>query len=194
LEVAAVTFTAVLCAVDFSKESPHVLRAAVAAAAPFSIHRLLVAVDFTPESMRAIKEAATQSSRWKAALTLLHAVPAGPGFERWKTFLDLDRDKRIERARHDLELLAAEIANERAAVRVIAVGGSPEEIIARYAAEEPGTLIVMGLRAPISMPPGSGCVAYRVLCTALSPVLILPDVERHGPRDAAREAGARQQD
>jgi nucleotide-binding universal stress UspA family protein len=163
------------------------------AEAPLAIHRLLVAVDFTTECMKAIKEAATLASRWKLALTLLHAVPTGPGLERWQTFLDLDHhDKRIERARHELELLAAEIAGERLAVRVIAVGGPPEEIIARYAAEEPGTLIVMGLRAPSLLPPGSGSTAYRLLCTTSSPVLILPDVERRAPRVAKPAARARQ--
>jgi nucleotide-binding universal stress UspA family protein len=142
--------------------------------ARLDVHRLLVAVDFTTECMHAIKGAAALASRWNLALTLLHAVPPVPGFEQWKTFLDLDQDKRIERARQELEMLAREIASERLAVREIAAGGAPEEVINRVAAEEPGTLVVMGLRAPSLLPPGSGATAYRLLCTTTSPVLILP--------------------
>ena len=69
----------------------------------------------------------------------------------------------------------SEIASERLAVREIAVGGAVEDVINRIAAEEPGTLVVMGLRAPSLLPPGSGATAYRLLCTTSSPVLILPD-------------------
>jgi universal stress protein A len=145
-----------------------------AAAAPPAIHRLLVAVDFTTESMHAIREAAALASRWNLALTLLHAVPPVPGFEQWKTFLDLDQDKRIERARRELELLAREVATERLAVRQIAVGGAVEDVIDRIASEEPGTLVVMGLRAPSLLPPGSGATAYRLLSTTSSPILVVP--------------------
>jgi nucleotide-binding universal stress UspA family protein len=160
--------------------------------APPAFHRLLVAVDFTAECMKAIKEAAALASRWQMTLTLLHAVPTGPGYDRWKTFLDLDHDKRITRARHELELLAAEIARERLAVRAIAVGGSPEEVIARIAAEEAGTLVVMGLRAPTLLPPGAGSTAYRLLCTTTSPVLVLPDVAPRARRSV--KTGARVQE
>jgi nucleotide-binding universal stress UspA family protein len=143
-------------------------------AVPLALHRLLVAVDFTTECMYAIREAAALASRWNLTLTLLHAVPPVPGFEQWKTFLDLDQDKRIERARQELEMLGHEIASERLAVRQIAVGGAAEDVINRVAAEEPGTLVVMGLRAPSLLPPGAGATAYRLLCTTSSPLLILP--------------------
>jgi universal stress protein A len=149
--------------------------AVAASAAALEVHRLLVAVDFTPECMHAIREAAALASRWKLTLTLLHAVPPIPGFEQWKTFLDLDQAKRIERARRELEIRAQEIASEQLAVRQIAVGGAVEDVINRIAAEEPGTVVVMGLRAPSLLPPGSGATAYRVLLTTSSPVLILPD-------------------
>ena len=149
---------------------------ALPAASPIPIHRLLVAVDFTTECMHAIREAAALAAHWNVALTLLHAVPGLPGLDQWKTFLDLDQDKRIERARHELELLAREVANERLAVRQIAVGGAAEDVINRVAAEEPGTIVVMGLRAPSLLPPGSGATAYRLLCTSSSPVLVVPDV------------------
>jgi nucleotide-binding universal stress UspA family protein len=148
-------------------------------AAPLAIHRLLVAVDFTTECMHAIREAAALASRWNLALTLLHAVPPLPGFEQWKTFLDLDQDKRIERARRELKLLAREVASERLAVRQIAIGGAAEDVIDRIAAEEPGTLVVMGLRAPSLLPPGSGATAYRLLCTSSSPILVVPDTAAH---------------
>jgi nucleotide-binding universal stress UspA family protein len=149
--------------------------------ARLDVHRLLVAVDFTTECMHAIKEAASLASRWNLTMTLLHAVPEIPGFEQWKTFIDLDQDKRIERARRELEMLAREIASERLAVREIAVGGAVEEVINRIAAEEPGTLVVMGLRAPSLLPPRSGTTAYRLLSTSSSPVLIVPSSARSGP-------------
>jgi universal stress protein A len=154
--------------------------------APLAIHRLLVAVDFTTECMHAIREAAALASRWNLTLTLLHAVPPVPGFEQWKTFLDLDQDKRIERARHELELLAQEVAKDRLAVRQIAVGGAAEEVINRVAAEEPGTLVVMGLRAPSLLPPGSGATAYRLLCTTSSPILVVPDTATRASQRPAK--------
>jgi nucleotide-binding universal stress UspA family protein len=156
--------------------------------APLAIHRVLVAVDFTTECMHAIREAAALASRWNLTLTLLHAVPTIPGFEQWKTFLDLDQDKRIERARHELELLAREVANERLAVRQVAAGGAVEDVINRVAAEEPGTLVVMGLREPSLLPPGSGATAYRLLCTTSSPILVVPDTTAHARQ---RPAGSR---
>jgi len=151
----------------------------LASGAPLAVHRLLVAVDFSTECMHAIREAAALASRWNLALTLLHAVPPVPGFEQWKTFLDLDQDRRIERARRELEMLAGEVASERLAVRQLAVGGAVEDVINRIAAEEPGTLVVMGLRAPSLLPPGSGATAYRLLSTTSSPILVLPDTVAH---------------
>jgi universal stress protein A len=159
------------------------------AAAPLEVHRLLVAVDFTTECMHAIRQAAALASRWNLTLTLLHAVPTIPGFEQWKTFIDLDQDKRIDRARRELEMLAQEIAGERLAVRHIAVGGAVEDVINRIAAEEPGTLVVMGLRAPKPLPLGSGAIAYRVLCTTSSPVLILPETVSRESTKAAKFHG-----
>jgi nucleotide-binding universal stress UspA family protein len=156
--------------------------AATAGAAPLALHRILVAVDFTTECMKAIKEAAALAARLNLPLTLLHAVPTASGLERWKTFLELDRDKRITRARQELEMLANEIAHERLAVRVIAAGGTIEEVINRIAGEEPGTLVVMGLRAPSLLPPGSGATAYRLLSITSSPVLIVPDADPRGRR------------
>jgi nucleotide-binding universal stress UspA family protein len=153
--------------------------ASAAGIAPLTLRRILVAVDFTTECMKAIKEAAALATRWHLPLTLLHAVPPVPGLERWKTFLELDRDKRITRARHELEMLANEVAHERLAVRVIAAGGAVEEVIDRIASEEPGTLVVMGLRAPTLLPPGAGATAYRLLCIASGPILILPDTDPH---------------
>jgi nucleotide-binding universal stress UspA family protein len=172
---------------------PHELTSATSAAepsaanasagtVPLPLHRVLVAVDFTAECMKAIKEAAALASRWNLPLTLLHAVPPVAGLERWKTILELDKDKQITRARQQLEMLANEIAHERLAVRVIAAGGTVENVINRIAAEEPGTLVVMGLRAPTLLPPGSGATAYRLLCITSSPILVLPDSDSPGRR------------
>jgi nucleotide-binding universal stress UspA family protein len=113
---------------------------ATSAASPLlPLTRLLVAVDFTEPCMQAVRAAATLARRWKHAVTLLHAVPAGPGLRRWREFLETDHDRRIQRARRELELLANELSSERLAVRVVAEGVSPEDVIAHIAAEEPGT-------------------------------------------------------
>jgi hypothetical protein len=47
--------------------------------------------------------------------------------------------------------------------------------IARVAAEEPGTLILMGLRERGMLTPSPGSTAYRVLWLTSAPVLILPN-------------------
>lgn len=176
-----------------ARTRPSAVEAISETAVPLMLRRILVAVDFTTECMKAIKEGAALAARWNLPLTLLHAVPPVLGLERWKTFLELDQDKRITRARHELEMLANEIAHERLAVRVIAAGGTVEKVIDRIAAEEPVTLVVMGLRTAGLLPPASGTTAYRLLCTTSSPILILPDVgtREHrlvppAPRDATR--------
>jgi nucleotide-binding universal stress UspA family protein len=136
--------------------------------------RLLVAVDFTESCMKAVREAAVLARRWNVGLTLLHAVPGGPHLDRWKAFLDADRERRLEHARYRLQLLADELSRDRLAVRVVAEGGSPEEVIARVAAEQPGTLVVMGLRDRGMLTPSPGSTAYRLLCMTSTPVLVLP--------------------
>jgi nucleotide-binding universal stress UspA family protein len=147
----------------------------VRAAGPLlPLTRLLVAVDFTESCMKAVREAATLAQRWQLALTLLHAVPAGPRLDRWKEFLEADHDRRIAHARYRLQLLAQELSHERLAVRVVAAGGSPEDVIARVAAEERGTLVVMGLGERGMLTPSPGSTAYRLLSKTSTPVLILP--------------------
>jgi nucleotide-binding universal stress UspA family protein len=147
----------------------------VPALGPFlPLRRLLVAVDFTESCMNAVRQAAVLARRWQLALTLLHAVPGGPQLDRWRAFLDADRDRRVEHARYRLKLIGDELARDRLAVRVVAAGGSADEVIARVAAEETGTLVVMGLRDRGVLTPTPGSTAYRVLCTASSPVLVLP--------------------
>jgi nucleotide-binding universal stress UspA family protein len=127
----------------------------------------------------ATREAAALARQWNLALTLVHAVPAGPRLERWKVFLDADHDRRIAHARYRLDLFAQQLARapkpeRRLAVTVVAEGGSPEDVIARVAAEQPGTLVVMGLRERGMLTPSPGSTAYRVLCMTSSAVLILP--------------------
>jgi nucleotide-binding universal stress UspA family protein len=136
--------------------------------------RLLVAVDFTESCMTALRESAVLARRWQLALTLLHAVPAGPRLDRWREYLDPDRERRIEHARYRLQLLAEELSRDRLAVRVVAETGSPEQVIARVAAEERGTLVVMGLRDRGMLTPSPGSTAYRLLCLTSAPVLVLP--------------------
>jgi nucleotide-binding universal stress UspA family protein len=141
--------------------------------------RLLVAVDFTDVCMKSVHEAAKLARHWNVSLTLLHAVPAGPRLERWKSFLDADRDRRIALARYRLDMLAQDLSRgadrePQLTVTVVARGGSPEDAIACVAAEQPGTLIVMGLRERGMLTPSPGSTAYRVLCMTSAPVLILP--------------------
>ena len=61
------------------------------------------------------------------------------------------------------------------AVRTAAVQGDPERVLAAMAGERPRTLLVLGLRRGAGLlSPQPGSTAYRILCLARTPVLVVP--------------------
>lgn len=140
---------------------------------PLGLHRLLAAVDFSESSMRAIEVAADLARRWKLPLLLVHAEPPAPPLERWSELLDEHHERRLQRARHELELIARDI--EGVVVTASTVGGRPEEIIAQTVDERPGTLLILGGgvgRTPHAFTPGS--TTYKLMCLSQAPVLMIP--------------------
>ena len=61
------------------------------------------------------------------------------------------------------------------AVRTSAAQGDPERVLAAMAGERPRTLLVLGLRRGAGLlSPQPGSTAYRILCLARTPVLVVP--------------------
>jgi nucleotide-binding universal stress UspA family protein len=141
---------------------------------PLPLRHMLVAVDFSDTTMLAVREAADLARRWGTSLTLLHVVPELPDVLHWGEALDAHQRRTIERARHELELVAREISG--VPVTVLTVAGTPEETITRVAGEQGSSLVALGLRRSRKgwFAPRPGSTAYRVLSLTNVPILVVP--------------------
>jgi nucleotide-binding universal stress UspA family protein len=148
---------------------------------PLGLRRIVVAVDFTEGSMAALEHAAALARRWQLSLVLVHAVEQAPVLERWAELVDEHHERRVERARRELQLFAREI--EGVTVTVITLSGKPEDVIARLAEQQPDSLLVIGGSHKRSALQGAS-TAYRLLCQTMRPVLVLP-----APRGSGKARG-----
>jgi nucleotide-binding universal stress UspA family protein len=148
---------------------------------PLGLRRIIVAVDFTESSMAALEEAAALARRWQLNLVLVHAVEQPPVLERWAELADEHHERRVERARRELQLFAREI--DGVAVTVVTLSGKPEEVIARLAEQQPDSLLVIGGSHQRTALQGAS-TAYRLLCQTSRPVLVLP-----APRASGKTRG-----
>lgn len=166
---------------------PHAIdtTASAGSGTPFAIARVIAAVDFSESSMVALQQAIALARRWHLPLTLLHIVEPAPGLARWNELLDEHQSRRIERARHQLDLIARDIAD--VPVTVASVSGTAEEGIAVVADRQPGSIVVLGLRRGEGGRDAFrlGSTAYRLLCVTTQPVLMVP---MPAPDQAARPA------
>ncbi|HEY8550096.1 MAG TPA: universal stress protein [Vicinamibacterales bacterium] len=140
-----------------------------------AIGRVVAAVDFSDLTGPTIEAAASAASRWQARLLLAHIVPEARGLERFTGLLREHQAHRVAQAEKELELLAGEARQKVSDVRVYAGSGRPEQLLGAISDEEPGTLLVMGLRHSAGMlSPQPGSTAYQVLCLSRTPVLVVP--------------------
>lgn len=136
---------------------------------------VVAAVDFSDTTAATVDAATRLAQRTGAALTLAHVVPPAYALERWGTLLDEHHALRVRKAGDELALLAKEVRGQVAEVRVAALEGEPERALAALAEEQAGTLVVMGVRRGSGLlVPQPGSTAYRVLCVARTPALIVP--------------------
>ena len=136
---------------------------------------VVAAVDFSDTTGSTVAAAARLAQRTGATLTLAHVVPPAHALERWGTLLDEHHAQRVRKAGDELAMLSQELRGRVADVRVAALEGEPERTLAALADEQAGTLVVMGVRRGGGLlGPQPGSTAYRVLCLARTPVLIVP--------------------
>ena len=139
------------------------------------IAHVIAALDFSDTTAATAQAAASLAARTGARLTLAHVVPEARGLDRWAALVDEHRAQRTVRAGQELALLAREVQAEMPDVRTVALQGEPERVLASLAAEQPHSLLVMGVRRGAGLlSPQPGSTAYKVLCLARSPVLVVP--------------------
>ena len=140
-----------------------------------AIAHVIAALDFSDTTAATAQAAAGLASRAGARLTLAHVVPEARGLDRWAALVEQHQAQRAARAARELALLAQELQAQVPDVRAVATQGEPERMLATLAGEQPHTLLVMGVRRGAGLlSPQPGSTAYRVLCLARTPVLIVP--------------------
>lgn len=140
-----------------------------------AIEHIVAAVDFSDATAATVQAAASLAARTGATLTLAHVVPDARALDRWATLLEQHQALRTARAGDELALLAREVQPRVPDVRTSATQGEPERALATLASARPRTLLVMGLRRGAGLlGPQPGSTAYRVLCLARTPVLVVP--------------------
>jgi len=140
-----------------------------------AIEHVIAAIDFSDTTAATVQAAAGLASRIGANLTLAHVVSEARVLDRWAGLLEAHQAQRTARAGEELALLAREVQAQVPAVRTSAAQGDPERVLAALAGETPRTLLVLGLRRGAGLlSPQPGSTAYRVLCLARTPVLVVP--------------------
>jgi len=140
-----------------------------------AVDHVIAALDFSDTTAATVQAAAGLAARTGAQLTLAHVVPEARGLERWAGLVDEHQSQRAERAGQELALLAREVQARVPEVRTTASRGEPERVLAALGDERPHSLLVMGIRRSAGhFAPQPGSTAYRVLCLARTPVLVVP--------------------
>lgn len=146
-----------------------------AAGPELAVRHVIAAVDFSDTTAATIQAAAGLAARTGAALTLAHVVPEARGLETWAAMLEEHQAQRAARANEELALLAREVQSQIAVVRTATLRGDPDRALSTVGDEHPGSVLVMGVRRGASLlSPQPGSTAYRVLCLARTPVLVVP--------------------
>ena len=140
---------------------------------PLALGPVLAATDFSDASRRAIGWAADLAREFASQLCLVHVVEAVAAAPRWQSYLAYADDARVVEAGPQLQTLAQQVAS-RVDVDSVVVRGHAADAIAGVADERRASMIVMGLAGRDSAA-GSrpGSIAYRVLCLAKVPVLVV---------------------
>jgi len=141
---------------------------------PGAIARILAVTDFSEAAASAASMAGDLAAAFSARLTLAHVVEALTVPPRLRDIVVESGETRIAAVRPQLEALAARICGGRTCDQVVAVG-RPADRIGSLAAELGVQLIAMGLAgAHGAFGPRPGSIAYRVLSSAMIPVLVVP--------------------
>lgn len=145
-----------------------------AAGPRFVMKTILMATDFSEASTNAVQWAADLAERLEVPLVLTHVVTPIVVPARWRSYVEGADEERVAHARVRLEKLSAGVADGVPREVVVSIG-RPADSIASLAEERGTGLIVMGLIGDRgARAPRPGSIAYRVLCLAQVPVLVVP--------------------
>jgi nucleotide-binding universal stress UspA family protein len=140
----------------------------------FNMETILMATDFSEASAEAVRWAADVAREIAVPLLLTHVVTPADAPPQWRSYLGDADDERAALARIRLEGLSAQLSGSPASDTMVAVGW-PADAIASIAQERRSGLIVLGLSGHHgTLAPRPGSIAYRVLCLARVPVLVVP--------------------
>jgi nucleotide-binding universal stress UspA family protein len=140
----------------------------------FNLTLILAATDFSDASTEACHWAATLAQRLATPLLLTHVVVPVSVPAQWQSYVAEVDEERARTARARLDTLSKELDTGVHHEAVVSVG-RPAEAIASLARERDAGLIAVGLMDPhAENAPRPGSVAYRVVCLAHVPVLVVP--------------------
>jgi nucleotide-binding universal stress UspA family protein len=137
------------------------------------LKQILAGTDFSEASAAATRCGADLAQRFDVPLVLAHVIAPIVAPSRWQSYVaDMD-EERTRSARARLEALSASCKGIRCDT-VVALG-RPADALAAAAEERQAGLIVVGLMGEdAGRVPQPGSTAYRVLCLAHVPVLVVP--------------------
>jgi nucleotide-binding universal stress UspA family protein len=142
----------------------------------FAMKTIVMATDFSEASADAVTWAAHVAQRIQVPVVLVHVVTPVTVPAQWRSFVDEVPDEHELRAR--LEQVAAALPSGIPHEVFVSVG-RPADSIATLAEERGAGLIVMGLFGHQgTFAPRPGSIAYRVVCLAHVPVLVVPPRSR----------------
>jgi universal stress protein A len=134
---------------------------------------VLAASDLSDTSVHAMRWAARFATAYDVPLLLAHVVEPVVVAPQWRPYVQETDHARVGIARERLDQLTREICSGRC--ETIVSIGRPDDAIAMMAEERKAGLIVMGSGGgPTLLAPRPGPIAYRVLCIASAPVLVVP--------------------
>jgi nucleotide-binding universal stress UspA family protein len=145
---------------------------------PGVVSHILAAIDFSDASAAAVKTAANLAAALSARLTVAHVVEPLSAPAQWRPILAESDETRVAAARASLADLAPQLCGARACEHLVVLGRAADRI-GSLAAERGAQLIAMGLagaHGALASRPGS--IAYRVLSSAMIPVLVVPVPQR----------------
>ena len=134
---------------------------------------VLAASDLSDASVHAMRLAARFATEYDVPLLLAHVVEPVIVAPQWRPYVQETDARRVAAAHERLEQLAQQICS-RPCGTIVSLG-RPDLAITSIAEERHAALIVMGLGSgPGFLVPRPGSIAYRVLCVAHAPVLVVP--------------------
>ncbi len=148
--------------------------AAPDAAVPQVNGPVLAASDLSDASIHSMRWAAQFATAYDVPLLLAHVVEQVVVAPQWRPYVQETDDARVAAAGERLERFAEQVCS--GPCETIVSLGRPDDAIASLAEERKAGLIVMGLGGggPGFLVPRPGSIAYRVLCVASVPVLVVP--------------------